>query len=39
MVVDPATDSVIVRLGNSGYEEVSSEPEIAAQLEHWARRL
>jgi CubicO group peptidase (beta-lactamase class C family) len=39
MVVDPATDIVIVRLGNSGYEKVSSEPQIAAQLEHWARRL
>jgi CubicO group peptidase (beta-lactamase class C family) len=39
MVMDPATDIVIVRLGNSGYEKVSSEPQIAAQLEHWARRL
>jgi Beta-lactamase len=35
----PVTGIVIVRLGNSGYEKVSSEPQIAAQLEHWARRL
>jgi CubicO group peptidase (beta-lactamase class C family) len=39
MVVDPSTDTVIVRLGNSGYENLASEPQIAAQLEHWARKL
>ncbi len=39
MVVDPSTDTVVVRLGNSGYENLASEPQIAAQLEHWARKL
>lgn len=39
MVADPASDTVIVRLGNSGFESVTSEPQIATQLESWARRL
>jgi CubicO group peptidase (beta-lactamase class C family) len=39
MVVDPATDTVIVRLGSSGYEKAGSEPQIAVRLERWARRL
>jgi CubicO group peptidase (beta-lactamase class C family) len=39
MVVDPGTDTVVVRLGNSGYENVTSEPRIAAELERWAREM
>jgi CubicO group peptidase (beta-lactamase class C family) len=39
MVADPGTDTIIVRLGNSGYESITSEPRIAVELEHWARKL
>jgi CubicO group peptidase (beta-lactamase class C family) len=39
MVVDPRTDTVIVRLGDSGHEAAGPEPRIAARLEQWARRL
>ncbi|MGO4231012.1 serine hydrolase domain-containing protein [Arthrobacter sp. YAF34] len=39
MVVDPSTDTVVVRLGDSGYENVTSEPQIAAELERWAREM
>lgn len=39
MIVDPSTDTVIVRLGDSGHENLASEPHIAARLEHWAREL
>jgi CubicO group peptidase (beta-lactamase class C family) len=37
MIADPSTDTVIVRLGDSGYENLTSEPQIAARLERWAR--
>jgi CubicO group peptidase (beta-lactamase class C family) len=39
MIADPSTDTVIVRLGDSGYENLTSEPQIAARLERWAREL
>jgi CubicO group peptidase (beta-lactamase class C family) len=39
MIADPSTDTVIVRLGDSGYENLTSEPQIAARLERWARDL
>jgi hypothetical protein len=39
MIADPATDTVIVRLGDSGDENLATEPQIAVQLERWARRL
>jgi CubicO group peptidase (beta-lactamase class C family) len=39
MIADPTTDTVVVRLGESGYEKRAGEPGIALQLEHWAREL
>jgi CubicO group peptidase (beta-lactamase class C family) len=39
MIADPSTDTVIVRLGDSGYENLTNEPQIAARLERWAREL
>jgi CubicO group peptidase (beta-lactamase class C family) len=39
MIADPSTDTVIVRLGDSGYENLTSEPQIAARLQRWAREL
>lgn len=39
MLVDPATRTVIVRLGNDGYEHIESNAAIAARLLGWARAL